>query len=205
MPVINRFADLAPAIAAWRQDLHAHPEILFETHRTSAVVADKLRAFGCDEVATGIGRTGDWLAHDPALGADIVTLAKGLGGGLPIGAVLATGRAATLLQPGQHGSTFAGNPICAAAALAVLATVAADGLIDHAAALGKHIGTGVEDLGHPLIAGVRGRGLLLGIVLRAPIGPAAAAAARAAGAGRRCRRLPRPARRSRSRRRAWAA
>ena len=58
MPVINRFADLAPAIAAWRQDLHAHPEILFETHRTSAVVADKLRAFGCDEVATGIGRTG---------------------------------------------------------------------------------------------------------------------------------------------------
>jgi hippurate hydrolase len=58
MPVINRFADLAPAIAAWRRDLHAHPELLFDTHRTSALVADKLRAFGCDEVATGIGRTG---------------------------------------------------------------------------------------------------------------------------------------------------
>ena len=58
MPVVNRFADLAPAIAEWRRDLHAHPEILFDTHRTSAVVAEKLRAFGCDEVATGIGRTG---------------------------------------------------------------------------------------------------------------------------------------------------
>jgi len=58
MPVVNRFADLAPAIAEWRRDLHAHPEILFETHRTSALVAEKLRGFGCDEVATGIGRTG---------------------------------------------------------------------------------------------------------------------------------------------------
>ncbi len=58
MPVINRFADLAPAIAAWRRDLHAHPEILFDTHRTSALVAERLRAAGCDEVATGIGRTG---------------------------------------------------------------------------------------------------------------------------------------------------
>jgi hippurate hydrolase len=58
MPVINRFADLAPAIAAWRQDLHRHPELLFDTHRTSGIVAEKLRGFGCDEVATGIGRTG---------------------------------------------------------------------------------------------------------------------------------------------------
>ena len=58
MPVVNRFADLAPAIAEWRRDIHAHPEMLFDTHRTSALVADKLRAFGCDEVATGIGRTG---------------------------------------------------------------------------------------------------------------------------------------------------
>ena len=58
MPVVNRFAELSPAIAEWRRDLHAHPEILFETHRTSAFVAEKLRGFGCDEVATGIGRTG---------------------------------------------------------------------------------------------------------------------------------------------------
>ena len=58
MPVVNRIADLAPSIAEWRRDLHAHPEVLFDTHRTSALVADKLRAFGCDEVVTGIGRTG---------------------------------------------------------------------------------------------------------------------------------------------------
>jgi hippurate hydrolase len=58
MPVVNRFAELAPAIALWRQDIHAHPEILFETHRTGAIVAEKLRAFGCDEVVEGLGRTG---------------------------------------------------------------------------------------------------------------------------------------------------
>ena len=58
MPVINRIADLRPEIAEWRRDIHAHPEILFDTHRTSALVADKLRGFGCDEVVTGIGRTG---------------------------------------------------------------------------------------------------------------------------------------------------
>jgi hippurate hydrolase len=58
MPVVNRFADLAPAITEWRRDIHAHPEVLFDTHRTSALVAEKLSAFGCDEVATGIGRTG---------------------------------------------------------------------------------------------------------------------------------------------------
>jgi acetylornithine/N-succinyldiaminopimelate aminotransferase len=135
-----------------------------------------------DEVQTGVGRTGAWFAFQHAgIVPDIVTLAKGLGGGLPIGAVLASGPAARLLQPGQHGSTFAGNPVCAAAALAVLTTVAADGLMDHAAALGKHIASGVEDLGHPMIAGVRGRGLLLGIVLRSPVAPAVAVAARGAG------------------------
>ena len=58
MPVKNRFAELLPEITAWRQDLHAHPEILFETHRTSAIVAEKLQEFGCDEIVTGLGRTG---------------------------------------------------------------------------------------------------------------------------------------------------
>lgn len=135
-----------------------------------------------DEVQTGIGRTGAWFAFQHAgIVPDIVTLAKGLGGGLPIGAVLASGRAAGLLQPGQHGSTFAGNPICAAAALAVLDTVAHDGLVDHAATLGKHIAAGIEGLGHPLIGSVRGRGLLLGVVLTAPVAAAAAVAARDAG------------------------
>jgi acetylornithine/N-succinyldiaminopimelate aminotransferase len=135
-----------------------------------------------DEVQTGIGRTGAWFAFQHAgIVPDIVTLAKGLGGGLPIGAVLAAGPAATLLQPGQHGSTFAGNPVCAAAALAVLTTVGSEGLIQHAATLGKHIAAGVEDLAHPLVAGVRGRGLLLGVVLSAPVAAATAVAARNAG------------------------
>jgi acetylornithine aminotransferase len=135
-----------------------------------------------DEVQTGIGRTGNWLAHQRfGIVPDIVTLAKGLGGGLPIGAAIGYGDAATLLQPGQHGSTFAGNPVCAAAALAVLRTIENDGLLDHVATLGKHIATSVEGLGHPTIKGVRGQGLLLGIVLTDPISAAAAAAARDGG------------------------
>jgi acetylornithine aminotransferase len=135
-----------------------------------------------DEVQTGIGRTGNWLAHQRfGIVPDIVTLAKGLGGGLPIGAAIGYGDAATLLQPGQHGSTFAGNPVCAAAALAVLRTIENDGLLDHVATLGKHIATSVEGLGHPTIKGIRGPGLLLGIVLTDPISAAAAAAARDGG------------------------
>jgi acetylornithine aminotransferase len=135
-----------------------------------------------DEVQTGIGRTGAWFAHSRAgIMPDVITLAKGLGGGLPIGAAIGIGDVARLLQPGQHGSTFAGNPVCAAAALAVLRTIETDGLLDHVDALGKHIATGVEDLGHPLVDHVRGAGLLLGIVLTENVGPATAVAAREAG------------------------
>jgi acetylornithine aminotransferase len=135
-----------------------------------------------DEVQTGIGRTGAWFAHSRAgIMPDVITLAKGLGGGLPIGAAIGIGDVARLLQPGQHGSTFAGNPVCAAAALAVLRTIETDGLLDHVDALGKHIATGVEDLGHPLIGHVRGAGLLLGIVLTENVAPATALAAREAG------------------------
>jgi acetylornithine aminotransferase len=135
-----------------------------------------------DEVQTGIGRTGVWFAHQRAgIRPDIITLAKGLGGGLPIGAAIAIGPAAQLLSAGQHGSTFAGNPVCAAAALAVLSTIEADRLLDHVDALGKHISTAVEDLGHPLIDRVRGSGLLLGIVLTDQISAETAAAAMEAG------------------------
>jgi len=135
-----------------------------------------------DEVQTGIGRTGSWFAHTSAgIVPDVITLAKGLGGGLPIGAVIGIGVAGKLLQPGQHGSTFAGNPVCAAAALAVLSTIENDGLLDHVDALGKHIASSVEDLGHPLIDHVRGAGLLLGIVLTDNVSPTVALAAREAG------------------------
>jgi acetylornithine aminotransferase len=142
------------------------------------LTADRGALLVLDEVQTGIGRTGTWLAHQRfGIVPDIVTLAKGLGGGLPIGAAIGYGKAASLLQPGQHGSTFAGNPVCAAAALAVLRTIETDGLLDHVTTLGKHIATAVEDLDHPRIKKVRGQGLLLGIVLTEPIsGPVATAA-----------------------------
>lgn len=119
-----------------------------------------------DEVQTGVGRTGAFYAHQhDGITPDIVTLAKGLGGGLPIGACLAIGDTADLLTPGLHGSTFGGNPVCTAAALAVLKVLGDEGLIERAEVLGKTISHGVESLNHPLVDHVRGRGLLRGIVL----------------------------------------
>ncbi|OMC07544.1 acetylornithine transaminase [Mycobacterium sp. SP-6446] len=135
-----------------------------------------------DEVQTGMGRTGAFFAHQhDGITPDVVTLAKGLGGGLPIGACLAVGPAAELVMPGLHGSTFGGNPVCTAAALAVLRVLAADDLVRRAEVLGKTIRHGIERLGHPLIDHVRGRGLLWGVVLSAPRAKDAEAAARSAG------------------------
>ncbi|MGE2817591.1 acetylornithine transaminase [Mycobacterium heidelbergense] len=135
-----------------------------------------------DEVQTGMGRTGAFFAHQhDGITPDVVTLAKGLGGGLPIGACLAVGPAAELLTPGLHGSTFGGNPICTAAALAVLRVLAADDLVRRAEVLGKTMRHGIERLGHPLIDHARGRGLLWGVVLSAPRAKEAEAAARNAG------------------------
>ncbi|MCX4727661.1 acetylornithine transaminase [Streptomyces sp. NPDC090052] len=120
-----------------------------------------------DEVQTGIGRTGHWFEYQAHEGVDpdVVTLAKGLGGGLPLGAAVAFGAAAELLHPGQHGSTFGGNPVACAAGLAVLDTIAADGILDRVKRTGEKLRTGIEALGHPLVGQVRGAGLLLGIVL----------------------------------------
>ncbi|MFJ6544088.1 acetylornithine transaminase [Streptomyces sp. NPDC091385] len=136
-----------------------------------------------DEVQTGVGRTGDWFAyqaHDGVL-PDIVTLAKGLGGGLPLGATIAFGRAADLLQPGQHGTTFGGNPVACAAGLAVLDTIEGEGLLANAKRQSENLRAGTEALGHPLIDHVRGAGLLLGIVLTGPYAAQAQAAAQEAG------------------------
>ncbi len=135
-----------------------------------------------DEVQTGMGRTGTFFAHQhDGITPDVVTLAKGLGGGLPIGACLAVGPAADLMTPGLHGSTFGGNPVCAAAALAVLRVLAEENLVRHAEVLGKSLRHGIEALAHPLIDHVRGRGLLCGVALTAPRAKDAEAAARRAG------------------------
>jgi acetylornithine/N-succinyldiaminopimelate aminotransferase len=116
-----------------------------------------------DEVQTGIGRTGAWLcaAADPEVAPDVVTLAKGLGGGLPIGVCLGLGEAGDLLRPGSHGTTFGGNPVACAAALAVLDTIANEGLLDHAHKVGGRLRDGVA--GDPRVTAVRGQGLLIGI------------------------------------------
>ena len=135
-----------------------------------------------DEVQTGIGRTGHWFGHQAdGVEPDIITLAKGLGGGLPIGACVAFGPAADLFTPGAHGTTFGGNPIACAAALAVLRTIAGEGLLDNVKRVGERLRRGVEALAHPAVRGVRGAGLLLGIELTRPASGAVAAALRTAG------------------------
>jgi acetylornithine/N-succinyldiaminopimelate aminotransferase len=136
-----------------------------------------------DEVQTGVGRTGQWFeyqAHEGVL-PDVVTLAKGLGGGLPLGATVAFGRAAELLQPGHHGTTFGGNPVACAAGLAVLDTIENEGLLANVKRQGEKLRDGIEGLGHPLIDYVRGAGLLLGIVLTGPLAPRVQQAAQEAG------------------------
>ncbi|MCP9946444.1 acetylornithine transaminase [Streptomyces somaliensis] len=135
-----------------------------------------------DEVQTGVGRCGHWFEHQAhGVEPDVVTLAKGLGGGLPIGAAVAFGEAAGLLGPGHHGSTFGGNPVACAAALAVLDTLAADGALDRVKRVGERLRGGIEGLGHPLVSHVRGAGLLLGIVLTEPLAPRVQQAAQDAG------------------------
>ncbi|MFF9606555.1 acetylornithine transaminase [Streptomyces sp. NPDC014684] len=136
-----------------------------------------------DEVQTGVGRTGDWFAYQAHEGVlpDVVTLAKGLGGGLPLGATVAFGRAAELLRPGQHGTTFGGNPVACAAGLAVLDTIADEGLLADVKRQGEKLRDGIESLGHPLVDHVRGAGLLLGIVLTGPHAPQVQQAAQEAG------------------------
>ena len=137
-----------------------------------------------DEVQGGVGRVGAWLTSRvtaPGVVPDLVTMAKALGGGLPIGAVVANGRAATALGKGDHGTTFGANPIACAAALAVLRTIEQDGLLEVAQTLGTQLRTGIEQLAHPLVREVRGLGLWLGIVLTEPVAAAAEAAARDAG------------------------
>jgi acetylornithine aminotransferase len=113
-----------------------------------------------DEVQSGIGRTGEWLSSIAnGVVPDVVTLAKGLGGGLPIGAVIALNESADAFEPGDHGSTFGGNPVSCAAALAVLDTIAGDGLLQHVTDVGEYLGDGFSALNHRLLSSHRGVGL----------------------------------------------
>jgi acetylornithine aminotransferase len=136
-----------------------------------------------DEVQTGVGRTGTWFAFQQSgIVPDAITVAKGLAGGVPIGALVTFGPDVSgLLTAGQHGSTFGGNPLAAAAGLAVLDTIDKGGLLAHATSVGNHLADSVAALGHPLILGVRGTGLLRAIVLSAEVSVVVADRALAVG------------------------
>lgn len=159
------------------------PEYLAEARRLTRAAGALLIV---DEVQTGVGRTGDWFAfqHEPDLMPDAVTLAKGLGGGFPIGALITIGeRVSNLLGPGQHGSTFGGNPVATAAGLATLHVIESEHLLANADRVGTRLRDGLAETGG--VTAVRGRGLLIGFDLDADLGdgaaPAAVDAALAAG------------------------
>ena len=135
-----------------------------------------------DEIQSGVGRTGAWFAFQRE-GAipDVITLAKGLGGGLPIGACIGIGGCGSALGKGDHGSTFGGNPVACAAALAVLDTIESEGLLKNVTEVGDRLAAGIEASGHPLVTGVRGSGLWRAITLAAPAAAAVEAAASRAG------------------------
>ena len=135
-----------------------------------------------DEVQSGIGRTGEWFVSTAeGVVPDLMTLAKGLAGGLPLGAVIATGVARDAFRPGDHGTTFGGNPLSCAAALAVIDTIDSLGLLANAHEMGAAICAGVAAIGSPLIQEVRGPGLWIGIVLTDAIAAPLEAKLRAAG------------------------
>ncbi|MFS0895540.1 acetylornithine transaminase [Microbacterium sp. 179-I 3D3 NHS] len=135
-----------------------------------------------DEIQTGAGRTGAWFgfSHE-GITPDAITLAKGIGGGFPIGALVTYGAASDLFTPGSHGSTFGGNPLATAVADAVLAEIEHAGLVDNAARRGEQLRDIIRDIGSPLVGGVRGRGLLLGVALTEPVAGAVVAAAQERG------------------------
>ena len=135
-----------------------------------------------DEVQSGIGRTGHWLASiAQGVLPDVITVAKGLAGGLPLGACIGIGDAGRLFSPGDHGSTFGGNPVSCAAALAVIDTIEAEDLLTHVKRVGERWATGFGAIQHPLLAGHRGGGLWWALELTSARAGAVEAAARTAG------------------------
>jgi acetylornithine aminotransferase len=135
-----------------------------------------------DEIQTGAGRTGEWFAFQHAgITPDAITVAKGIGGGFPIGALITFGDAGDLFYPGTHGSTFGGNALGTAVADAVLAEIERAGLVENARTRGAEVRAAVAGIGSPLVAGVRGQGLLLGVALTHPVAKSVAAAAQEGG------------------------
>lgn len=149
-----------------------------------------------DEIQTGVGRTGTFLASQPSgVSADIVTLAKGLGSGVPIGATLMTADVAAAMPKGGHGTTFGGNPLAAAAGLVVLQEIEERGLLAHAQAVGARLMNGLRTVGAGVVEEVRGRGLMIGVETAVPAGPVIEALRQAgvltiAGGGDTIRFLP---------------
>jgi acetylornithine/N-succinyldiaminopimelate aminotransferase len=135
-----------------------------------------------DEVQSGIGRTGEWFAcQGEGVRPDVITLAKGLGGGLPIGACIAVGTAGELFAAGDHGSTFGGNPVSCAAALAVLDTIVTDDVLGNVKRVGAHLDAALHAIDNPLVTGTRGSGLWRAVTLGAAEAGAVEAAARSHG------------------------
>ncbi len=191
----NDEAALREAVAAVGEDLAAvllepvqgEGGVIPSTPAYLALARELTTAAGAllilDEIQCGMGRTGSWFAYQArGVVPDAITLAKGLAGGVPIGALVTFGPAVTgLLTAGQHGSTFGGNPLACAAGLAVVATIEADGLLEHAHEMGEHLADGILALRHPMVAGVRGEGLLRAVVLAEPVAAQVMALAREAG------------------------
>jgi acetylornithine/N-succinyldiaminopimelate aminotransferase len=127
-----------------------------------------------DEVQCGMGRTGKWFAHQWAgIVPDVMPLAKGLGSGVPIGAVVAGPKAANILQPGNHGTTFGGNPLAMRAGVETIRIMEEDGLLDNAARVGAHLATALHhalaaELANGSVREIRGMGLMLGVELAKP-------------------------------------
>jgi len=135
-----------------------------------------------DEIQTGAGRTGEWFAFQHAgITPDAITVAKGIGGGFPIGAMITFGTASELFYPGTHGSTFGGNALGTAVANAVLGEIERAGLVQNAAERGAQLRAAIDGIGSPLIDGCRGMGLLVGVGLRHPVAKALVAAAQQHG------------------------
>ncbi|WP_432873321.1 acetylornithine transaminase [Microbispora rosea] len=156
------------------------PDGYFRTAREICSSAGALLV--ADEIQSAIGRTGHWFAHQAeGVVPDVLTLAKGLGGGLPIGACIGFGEAGEVFAKGDHGSTFGGNPVSCAAALAVLDTIERDGLLGNVVTVGALLSEGIAAVKHPLLKGVRGRGLWLAAVLTAPKSAQVQAVAQEAG------------------------